>query len=127
MNKSTIAIKWNKDNLERRREIARLSARRRRLTNKEKYNAYMRERTKQRKIRVIKEYGGKCTCCGETFIEFLSMNHKNNDGAEHRRKIGRSNLYNWLIKNGFPKEFEVMCMNCNSSFGFYGYCPHKEK
>lgn len=68
----------------------------------------------------------KCTCCGETRIEFLTMDHINNDGAEHRRKIGRGNhITYWLRKNGFPEGFQVLCINCNFAKGHYGYCPHE--
>ena len=121
------ATNWNKENLERRRKIARESLARRRLLNPGVHNAYMRQRTKERKIKVINAYGGKCVCCGENRIEFLSVNHPHNDGAEHRKKIGRSCTYPWLIRNDFPPEYELMCMNCNSSIGFYGYCPHKKE
>lgn len=31
----------------------------------------------------------------------------------------------WLKRNDWPKGFRVLCHNCNSSLGYYGYCPHR--
>ncbi len=82
------------------------------------------------KDEVFAAYGGyKCACCGETHKEFLQIDHVNNDGAEHRRKIGGSGrLYGWLKKHGFPQEgFQVLCLNCNWAKRLYGYCrPHQD-
>ena len=71
----------------------------------------------------------KCYCCGEMTLEFLTIDHINNDGAEHRRQLTKSkvrggNIYGWIIKNNFPKIFKVLCYNCNCAKGFYGKCPH---
>lgn len=38
------------------------------------------------KHEVIEKYGGKCLCCGEEQILFLTIDHKNNDGHEDRQK-----------------------------------------
>ncbi len=75
----------------------------------------------------ITAYGGyACACCGETASEFLQIDHINNDGADHRRQVGKGNAtYKWLIKNGFPPGFQVLCANCNYAKAHYGYCPHQ--
>lgn len=82
------------------------------------------------KQKIIEAYGGKCVCCGEETLEFLTIDHINNDGAEDRRQNGRKSggkLYRWLIKNNFPKEdYQLLCYNCNCSKGFFGYCPHNK-
>lgn len=92
-----------------------------------KFQAITRRR---RKATVMNHYGGTpaiCACCGESAIEFLTIDHIDGRGSEHRDKIGRdgSSLYVWLIRNGFPEGFQVLCMNCNFSKGHYGYCPHR--
>ncbi len=89
---------------------------------------------KRKKIRdeVFAAYGGYvCKCCGETTPEFLQLDHKNNDGGDHRREIGGSQqlgglkiLY-WLKKNNFPPIMQVLCANCNFAKGHYGKCPHQ--
>lgn len=77
------------------------------------------------RIEAIQAYGGKCACCGEARFEFLAIDHKYNDGAEHRRQI-RGDLYAWLKVRGWPRDrFQLLCHNCNMSKAFYGYCPHK--
>lgn len=47
------------------------------------------KQARRRRLRaeVIAAYGGRCACCGEATPEFLSIDHVNNDGAQHRREI----------------------------------------
>ena len=95
-------------------------------------NAY-RKRKRDDKTRCKKQaiegYGSKCACCGETEIIFLTIDHVNGKGAEHRRENGihaGASTYRFVINNNFPKEFQVLCWNCNT--GRYingGVCPHK--
>lgn len=90
-----------------------------------KYKNKKRIRAKRQKKRklVIEHYGGKCVCCGEKRIEFLAIDHINNDGNEHRKKL-TTKIFYWLIKNNYPDGFQILCHNCNSSKAYYGYCPH---
>lgn len=85
-------------------------------------------RNREYRIKVLEHYGGKvptCTCCGEQHIEFLCLDHINGGGNRHRREIGGgSRVFLWVIRNNFPAGFRVLCYNCNSSLGHYGYCPH---
>ena len=93
-----------------------------------KHNKASGDRHQALKALIIKEYGGKCTCCGENKIEFLSIDHIDNTGAEHRRylrSLGTADIYTFLLKNNFPKDnYQILCFNCNCSKQFYGYCPH---
>lgn len=96
-----------------------------------KENERGRNKALKNKYKVIEEYGGKCSCCGEDNPIFLSIDHINNDGYEHRKKDGSKGvgggLYVWLIKHNFPKDrFQLLCHNCN--FGKHingGICPHQ--
>jgi hypothetical protein len=78
---------------------------------------------------IIDEYGGKCACCGESQIDFLTIDHINNDGAAHKKEHGtRFHLYAWLKRNNYPKDnFQLLCYNCNCAKGKLGYCPHNKK
>jgi hypothetical protein len=92
--------------------------------------ACSKHRTYYLKIEVFNHYGGKCTCCGEDRIEFLCLDHVNNDGYKHKRngrRVGGNALYYSLIKNNFATDFElqILCQNCNAAKAGYGYCPHK--
>jgi len=73
-------------------------------------------RVKKIKEIVMGNYGGKCVSCGETHLEFLTIDHINNDGATHRKEVGWGvRFYRWLIKNNFPQgDFQALCYNCNS-------------
>lgn len=83
------------------------------------------EAKKRRRLSVIHAYGGKCNCCGEDTWQFLSLDHVNNDGAKHRKKIGQSQIYKWAEDNDYPNTLQLLCYNCNMAKGFYGVCPHE--
>lgn len=87
-----------------------------------------RGRDKHRAMRekVIAHYGGVCACptCGITEPDFLAVDHIENNGNEHRKKLKGTNIYLWLIKNSFPEGFQLLCFNCNSAKAFFGGCPH---
>jgi len=78
-----------------------------------------------------------CRCCGEKFhIGFLAIDHitgkKEMDSEPELVKLGYSSSLNttsllrWLIKNNFPKGFQILCHNCNSAKAVYGKCPHQK-
>ncbi|MDP2754423.1 MAG: hypothetical protein Q8P40_08545 [Nitrospirota bacterium] len=95
---------------------------------KYEYNTRCKQKVK---IEVLSRYSNgtpRCSCCGESHEEFLSIDHINGDGAKHRRIIGRGGvkLYRWLKKNEFPEGYRVLCMNCNWAIGIHGYCPHNK-
>lgn len=75
----------------------------------------------------IAAYGGKCVCCNLSEHEFLTFDHKNGGGTLHRKydNGARSNICRWLRDNDYPREFQLLCMNCNWARGKYGYCPHE--
>jgi hypothetical protein len=79
---------------------------------------------------VFDAYGHRCACCGESNPFFLSIDHIDNDGAQKRKSgeqpKGGTSFYRWLKKNGFPKGFQVLCMNCNvGKHRNGGICPHQ--
>jgi hypothetical protein len=67
---------------------------------------------------VFDHYGHACSCCGAT--DDLTIDHINGDGQEHRLTLfGRNTesvaMYRWLITNGFPSGFQILCGPCNAS------------
>lgn len=98
-----------------------------RAANLDRARAAQRECNRKLKDAAYAAYGGyRCACCGETTEAFLSLDHVNNDGADHRRAVDRRKIYKWLALNGYPGGFQVLCMNCN--FGKArngGICPHQ--
>ena len=88
-----------------------------------------RETLRELKKTVIAAYGGKCVCCGESMYEFLSIDHKHNDGAKERKQLGAkgksgASFFRLIIAENFPDRYQLLCYNCNMSKGFFGYCPH---
>jgi len=67
----------------------------------------------------------KCSNCGEDDFQALTIDHINNDGAEHREKITQT-IYHWLINQNFPEGFQVLCMNCNSIKHWFGTIEYRK-
>jgi hypothetical protein len=45
----------------------------------------------------------------------LTLDHINGDGATQRRAIrkgGGRGFYSWVKRNGYPKDLQVLCWNC---------------
>lgn len=76
---------------------------------------------------VIKAYGSKCVCCGETNIGFLTIDHVNNDGWKERQETGTRGGYTFykkIVSEGFPNRYQLLCYNCNLSKSRFGECAH---
>lgn len=87
---------------------------------------YWRAWHQKRKRTVIDRYGGRCECCGETEIEFLSMDHINGGGRRERIAFGVSGVFKRLLKSEerLPG-FQVLCMNCQFGAQHGRTCPHQ--
>jgi 5-methylcytosine-specific restriction endonuclease McrA len=83
----------------------------------------------RQKLMTIEKYGGKCSYCGEKRYELLCIDHVNDNGAEHRRiRKTRKSLWNVLCnKECFPKEYQLLCFNCNTAKSTYGIKPGGNK
>ena len=76
-------------------------------------------RAKILKTEVLSYYGKSerlCCCwfrCTVCDVDMLSLDHKNNDGARHRKETGLkgSPLYAFLKRSGYPKGFQTLCFN----------------
>lgn len=89
--------------------------------------AYKKSFYQNVKKEVINHYGGKCNCCHESELIFLTIDHIDGQGAKHRRDLGQGKvIYTWLKKNNYPKNnYQVLCFNCNFAKHVLGECPHK--
>lgn len=80
-----------------------------------------KNRNKIRKKIVFEHYGNKCTCCDLDDIDFLTIDHINNDGYKDRRLN-----YQTVIKRNFPTDLQLLCWNCNLGKAMNGgICPHQ--
>lgn len=77
---------------------------------------------RQALVREVYEYYGGCycACCGEDEFLFLTIDHIDNNGSEHRKRLPYGkfttgvNMARWLKKNSYPNGFQVLCINCKS-------------
>lgn len=71
----------------------------------------------------------ECVCCGEKIYEFLTLDHINNDGHQHKMKVSTNSLsfYKDIIRHGFPPWYQLLCHNCNWARGILGKCPHEKE
>ncbi len=85
-----------------------------------------KQRNKKIKDQVFAHYGGyKCICCGETEESFLTIDHINNDGANHRKIAGSGGrFYWWVTRNNYPTGLQILCWNCQWGKRICGICPH---
>jgi hypothetical protein len=82
----------------------------------------------RRKYHILSHYSNgtlACACCGEDHIEFLAIDHIEGGGTQHRKALGVGDrFYLWLMREDYPSGYRVLCHNCNSALGMFGYCPH---
>lgn len=99
------------------------------LINRPDHNSKRKTQRDKVRLEVFNHYGNKCSCplCKETNIELLTIDHVNNNGAEHRRIMGGSGykIHLWLKRNNYPGGFRLLCWSCNSGRHLNnGICPH---
>jgi hypothetical protein len=96
--------------------------------NRDRSNSIRKSYRDKIREKILEAYGNKCTCCGEENKEFLQIDHINGGGNKERKVLKNAfTLYRSIIKRKFPAEYRLLCANCNSSLGHYGYCPHQKK
>jgi hypothetical protein len=96
--------------------------------NREKWNEYMKTYWQDVRKKFFEMYGNKCSCCGETELKFLSLDHVQNNGNDLRKKNGKGfGEYVTATKKYGPETYQVLCFNCNLGKNRNnGKCPHKD-
>lgn len=85
------------------------------------------QRTVRTKWDAMQKYGGKCYCCGETRIAFLTIDHINNDGHVRKKVEGAGGqFYRRLLKAPVDPTLRASCYNCNCGRRTTGVCPHQD-
>lgn len=124
--KKQATYQWRKDHPE---DLAKIQ---KRCYEKhgEAYKKQMKQRREALRLRVLQHYSSEtpsCACCQEKNIEFLCLDHINNDGAEHRKELKKKTegYWSWVERNGYPPGYRVLCHNCNHTYAVFGNCPHQ--
>ena len=124
-----------------------VKAKRKAYKESSEYKAERKKRIDEKRLKILQHYSKRlsksdipcCRCCGlKSHIEFLAIDHiagkKQMDSERELLKLGYSSskrgqvLRNWIIKNNFPKGFQVLCHNCNYAKGIEknnNKCPHQ--
>lgn len=100
--------KWQSNNIEHKRRYAEIL------------------RAKQQR-ELFEAYGGKCRCCGETELDFLTIEHSRRDGNQFRKRVPSGRSHAWLRQNGYPQDLglEILCANCQMATWRKRGCPHR--
>ena len=110
------------------REDARIRASIWYIENRDHVLTRARARRLALRAEMLAAYGNCCSCCGESEEAFLTLDHVDRDGADHRRRLG-TNFAVWqeLKRKGWPKRgYTLLCYNCNCGRERNGgVCPHR--
>lgn len=84
------------------------------------------------KGKVLDHYGAKCSCCNEANTRFLSVDHIDDNGHDHKgrgkHRYKGETLYRLLVRLGFPAGIRILCFNCNiGRRNNKGTCPHRDE
>jgi hypothetical protein len=98
------------------------------LRNKQQMAAYW---VKIRAFGIVARGRICCDECGDRRWDVLHCDHINNDGHNHRKKIGKGGVgagkrvYHWIIQHPAQarKMFRLLCANCHLLKTIYGYVP----
>ena len=82
---------------------------------------------------ILDKFGRRCNCCGLTDVWALTLDHINNDGNTHRKRIKTTGGHATLrilqdvVNEGMPLEkYQILCWSCNMGKNQNkGKCPHK--
>ena len=98
-----------------------------------RYRKYQKVFTQKAKLDTLSYYSNgtpKCSCCGETQLAFLTLDHiipirRKRDGKGSRNNSG-VHTYAKLRMQGYPAGFQVLCFNCNCAKAANPVCPHQQ-
>ncbi len=90
----------------------------RRSTPEARRKAFITTHKRRKKIKriVTHHYSNGTMCClhcGYDKLDALSIDHINDNGAEHRKNDPNAqHLSEYLYANDFPEGYQILCMNC---------------
>jgi len=135
-----------KEIAKKRREIPEIKLKLKEREQRPEYRAKKRKDYEEIRLKVLHYYSKRlskseipcCNCCGlNSHILFLAIDHiagKHKMDSELRLvKLGYSSkikkLAEWILRNGYPKGFQILCHSCNHAKGHSknNKCPLKNK
>ncbi len=128
INKEKINI-WQRQYYENHKEELNFQHKEYYKNHMEEMKFYQKQHHNALRLEILHYYSKdsmQCACCGEDILYFLAIDHINGGGNKHYKELIEkgTTLDQYLINNNFPPGYRILCHNCNSSLGAYGYCPH---
>jgi len=88
-----------------------------RVENRDKIRAQDKAFRLRQKMKVLTYYSNgqlRCVRCGIDDLDVLCIDHIEGGGTKHTAIVGTGGkFYSWLISQGFPSGYQVLCHNCN--------------
>ena len=88
-----------------------------------KYKNRYRRRLKRKVLAYYSRGIPTCANCGNTYIEFLQLDHVDGNGEEHRNQLGGTRskgnrwtswrIYALVKKQSYPEDYQTLCQGCN--------------
>jgi hypothetical protein len=120
------------------REYCRNHRKEKNLYQKERYKRnpeHFKRKASETRLKVkmdaLNHYGNGnpvCVCCGTPHPIFLNIDHIDGGGTNHLIQLklkGGTQFYQWLIRQGYPGGYQILCFNCNFAKYLLGVCPHQ--
>lgn len=93
---------------------------------KRKFDSKHKRKIRLKALNHYSKNNPECVCCGEKEIDFLCLDHIDNDGKLERIIMGKGfQFYQNLVKGKFKSNLQILCYNCHACKSKYGGCPHK--
>jgi len=123
--------KKSRENYQKNKEKRRKTSNEYYQRNKKRLRPIYSKRNKElnKKLReiIIKHYTKnklKCQNCGfNGGIDFLVIDHVNGGGTKERKDGGNMKMLKKIINKNFPKEYNIICANCNHFKRMIGRLP----
>ena len=87
-----------------------------------------RRQRRSLRLQFLEEFGCKCSCCGETHPDLLSLEHIRGNVDKIKAVYRKASFYLYYRakrENWDRSKYECLCMSCNWAKGIYGVCPHR--
>lgn len=104
--------RWRDKDPVRARRLNTERMRRYRALNPEKYRAESRQRIWHTRKRLFEMYGAVCQRCGFDDKRALTLDHRNGNGNDERRRVGERGTYRKALAEYRPDLYRTLCMNC---------------
>lgn len=124
-------INWELEHKKHRAEYARKRIARIKKETGRTTTDFARKNAKIKRDKIresfITMYGGVCSCCNESNMGFLTIEHVlGQKGVARGKRELSTNAYKNALKEYRPDVYDVLCFNCNCGKSRNGgICPHR--